>query len=538
MALPRPLARMNPSRTGSARPGPARTHTRFLIAAAAGVLALAAAPTIVARAATATPKLGGTCTKAQSGKTTSTLVCAKSGSTYKWAKRATATTKKGTASVIATPIASPSNIDVVAIPIGTAPAAMATKVDVKCSGLGATPNEATNTVNFGPQGGTNAISVALLEPGAANPTGSTCLATATVTGATPSLRILVAGRPSAGPATGATLSTPVFTASGPLAITVLIDLGTSGAGGIATPLTTLPTAATTTVLGTTTTILGASTTTTTTPPPASGKPEVTVKFFGTVPVGVTSADATLTCTAAVAGGPFQTQTARLPTTGGLATIAVLLAPPSGTFAGTSCQLEARVNGDASAGTASLRLLLNGNVISGPTTGNLINSPTFAAPRAFTMTFEIGFGGATAPSTTTTTLIPGAVATTTTIAGGVAPPATSSIVLTRVGTPPIGVTDYAVAAECTNVLIGGQPYGSVKPSTTFGGAGGTLPLNFTLTATSTCAITVTTGGTSNTTAGTVAVALNGVPRASSPGGSISVPPFAAPAPFTVQVTISY
>ena len=536
MALPRSRTRMNLARTEAARSDAARTPARFLIVAAAAVLALAAVPTVVARAATATPKLGGTCTKAQAGKTTSTLVCAKSGSAYRWAKRATATTKKGTASVLATPIASPSNIDVVAIPIGTAPAAMATKVDVKCSGLGATPNEATNTVNFGPQGGTNAISFALLEPGASNPTGSSCLATATVTGATPSLRILVAGRPSAGPATGTTLSTPAFTAAGPLAITVIIDLGTSGAGGIATPLTTVPSAATTTVLGTTTTLPGASTTTT--PPPASGKPEVTVKFFGTVPAGVTSADTILTCTAAVAGGPFQTQTARLPIAGGVATIAVALAPPSGTFAGTSCQLEARVNGDATAGTASLRLLLNGNLISGPTTGNLINSPTFAAPRAFSMTFEIGFGGATAASTTTTTLIPGSVATTTTIAGAVAPPATSSIVLTRIGTAPIGVTDYGVAVECTNVLIGAQPYGSVKPSTTFGAAGGTLPLNFTLTATSTCSITVTTGGTSNTTAGTVAVALNGVPRASSPGGSISVPPFSAPAPFTVQVTISY
>lgn len=519
MALPRPVA---------------RTDSRFVIAAVAAVLALAAVPTVVARAATATPKLGATCTKAQLGKTTTALICAKSGSIYRWAKRPTTTTKKA---ATATASASSSNIDVVAISIGTPPAALATKVDVKCTGLGATPNEATNTVSFGPQGGTNSVSFALMEPGATNPTGSTCQATATVTGATPSLRILVAGRPSVGPTTGATLSTPLFTAAGPLAVTVIIDLGSAGTSAIATPLTTAPSATTTTLLGaTTTTLAGAATTTT--PPPLSGKPEVTVRFLGTIPAGVTSADAILTCTSAVLGGPFQTQTVRLPTTGGLATVGVTLAPPSGTFAGTSCQLEARVNGDTTAGTASLRLSLNGNPISGPTTGNLINSPTFAAPRAFSMTFEISFGGATTAatsSTTTTTALPGATSTTTTLATA---PATSSIVLTRTGTPPAGITDYFVTVECSNVLIGGQPYGSVKPSTTFGTAGGSLPLTFQLTATSACSITLATSGTANLTAGTVSVSVNGVPRASSPGGAITVPAFAAAAPFTAQITVAY
>lgn len=526
MALPRPVA---------------RTESRLVIALAAAVVLAAVAPSVIAAAAT-TPKLGGTCTKAQFGKTTSTLICTKSGTTYKWAKR-TATTKKGaTASVIASPVGTASTIDVVAIPIGSAPAAMSTKVDVKCSGLGATPNEATNSLSFPAVGGTNSVSFPLLAPGAANPTGSTCQATATVSGATPSLRILVAGRPSVGPTTGATITTPGFTAAGPLAITVIIDLTGAGAGGIATPLPTIPTAATTTLLGATT-LPGATTTiaraaTTTTPPPASGRPEITVRFFGTVPAGVTSADTILTCTGATTGGPFQTQTARLPTAGGVATLQVALAPPSGTFAGTSCQLEARLNGDATANTASLRLLLNGNPIAGPTTGNLINSPTFLAPSAFSITYEIGFGGATAPTTT----VAGVTATTpagaTTIAPTTGAPATSSIVLSRTGTPPAGVTDYGVTVECTNVQFSGQPFTSAKPSATFGLTGGTFPLNFTLTASSTCSIAVVTNGTANTTAGTITVALNGVPRASSPGGSITVPAFAIASAFTAAVSVGY
>ena len=528
MALPRPVA---------------RTESRLVIALTAAVVLAAGAPSVIAAAATATAKLGGTCTKAQLGKTTSTLICTKSGTTYKWAKRTTATTKKTNgAAVIASPVGTPSNIDVVAIPIGTAPVAMSTKVDVKCSGIGATPNEATNSLTFPAVGGTNSVSFPLIEPGAANPTGSTCQATATVSGATPSLRILVAGRPSIGPATGATISTPSFTAAGPLAITVIIDLTGAGAGGIATPLTTIPSGATTTLLGATT-LPGATTTiarpTTSTPPPASGRPEITIRFFGTVPTGVTGADTILTCTAATTGGPFQTQTARLPIAGGVATVQVALAPPSGTFAGTSCQLEARVNGDASANTASLRLLLNGNPIAGPTTGNLINSPTFLAPSAFSITYEIGFGGATAPTTTvagvTATTLPGA----TTIApAATVAPATSSIVLSRTGTPPAGITDYGVTVECTNVQISGQPFTSAKPSTTFGLTGGTYPLNFTLTASSTCTIAVVTNGTANTTAGTITVALNGVPRASSPGGSITVPAFAATSAFTAAVSVGY
>ena len=199
----------------------------------------------------------------------------------------------------------------------------------------------------------------------------------------------------------------------------------------------------------------------------------------------------------------------------------------------SCQLEARVNGDASANTASLRLLLNGNPIAGPTTGNLINSPTFLAPTAFSMTYEISFGGATAPTT-----VPSVTATTLAGATTTAVPATSSIVLSRTGTPPAGITDYGVTVECTNVQISGQPFTSAKPSTTFGLTGGTLALNFTLTASSTCSIAVVTNGSANTTAGTITVALNGVPRASSPGGSINVPAFAVTSAFTATVAVGY
>ena len=105
-----------------------------------------------------------------------------------------------------------------------------------------------------------------------------------------------------------------------------------------------------------------------------------------------------------------------------------------------------------------------------------------------MTYEISFGGATAPTTVpsvTATTLPGV--TTTAVPATSVAPATSSIVLSRTGTPPAGITDYGVTVECTNVQISGQPFTSAKPSTTFGLTGGTLALNFTLTASSTCSI---------------------------------------------------
>ena len=516
-----------------------RTHrpSARLVAAAAAVLVTAALPQLSSEAATS-PTVGGTCSKSQLGKTTSTLVCRKSGTSYKWAKRTTtssgtrnATTGSGVAETL--PV---STIDLVAIPIGAAPPTLAITLDVTCHGLSGTPTEKNQSATFGAQGGTNQVAFALVAPGASNPTGSTCEAKATVSGATPTIRLLVAGRPTAGPASGATLVTTTFSASTPLAITALIDL-TNGAA-IATPLTTTsaaPTATSTTTLAATTTTTRLSGTTT--PPPASGKPEVTVKFLGTVPTGVSGTQVTLTCTSTVAGAPFQVQTASLSTAGGTATLPVTLAPALGSFAGTICQLEARVGGDSSANTAVLRVLLNGQPLAGPTTGNLINSPSFPAPSAFGMTFEVAFGGATASSTTTT--LPGATTTTTTTpAPTTVAPTPSVVTLTRTGANPVGITEYQVSVNCTNVTVNGGAFAASSQLLFFGVAGGSQSLSFVPTATSTCLFKVDTAGSSNTNTGTISLTAAGVLRGTGANGTLSAPAFTVTGPFATAITVAY
>lgn len=515
-----------------------RIPARLRVAAAAVVLAATLLPQLASQAAT-TPKVGGTCTKSQVGKTTSTLVCRKSGTTYKWVKRTSSTsagTSGGTAAVAESlPV---STIDLVAIPIGVAPAGTSITVDMTCHGLSGTPTEKNQSATFGAQGGTNQVSFALVAPGSTNPTGSTCEAKATVAGATPSIRLLVAGRPTAGPASGTSLVTPTFSASAPMAITAIVDL-TNGAA-IATPLTGTVTTTTAASAVTTTTAGTAATTTTTkptgstTPPPASGKPEVSIKFLGTVPAGVSGSQVTLTCTSLTAGGPFQVQTASLSTAGGTATLPATLAPASGNFAGTICQLEARVAGDATANTAALRILLNGQPLAGPTTGNLINSPSFPAPTAFGMTVEVAFGGATASTTTTTLVGP---TTTSTIPTTVAP-AASVVTLTRTSPNPVGITEYQVSVTCSNVTVNGAAFASSSQLLFFGVAGGSQSFSFVPTAASTCTFKVDTAGSSNTNQGTISLTAAGVLRGTGTGGTLSAPAFTVTGPFATAITVTY
>ena len=192
-------------------------------------------------------------------------MCSKVGSKISWVKRKNPVTGTGGATTGESAVTGgstaglPRPLDVVTLINGTAPAATAIKIDVTCAGLsGATP-QATQSVSFTGQGGSQSVSFNLLDPGTANPTGSTCTATATVTGATPTLRILVDGRPTAGPA-ATTLTAPSFAPRGQSAVTVLADFGTSAAPTAATTTTGVPAATTTTIAGgSTTTIAGTAT---------------------------------------------------------------------------------------------------------------------------------------------------------------------------------------------------------------------------------------------------------------------------------------
>jgi hypothetical protein len=483
-----------------------------------------------------TAKLGNKCLNSERGKTTNLLVCSKVGSKISWVKRKNPVTGGATATdpaVIGGPTAGvPRPLDVIALVNGTAPAAAAIKVDVTCTGLSGTPTQATQTASFSGQGGTQSLSFNLLDPGSANPTGSTCTATAAVTGATPTLRILVDGRPAAGPAT-TTVSAPAFGPKSQSAVTVLVDFGGSAA----------PAATTTTALvgATTTTIAGATTTTiagTPTAPPASGRPEVSAKFIGVVPTGLTNVDVASTCTSPTAGAPFQTNNNRFGRVDATAVLPQTLAAATASAPATSCQLTATVLG-TDLGSPSLRVLLNGIAIAGPTSGNLINSPAFAAPSAFGATIEITYPGAA-----TTTTIPGA--TTTTIAGAttttLAPAAgATTITLSRTGTAPASVTGYVVVLDCQNVRQGAAAPSAVQFTPIFGTTGGSSSYTIGYEPTSTCVVKVVTSvstGSPAATTGTINVSVRGTALPATTNGSFTSGVISTTAPFAVVVTVSY
>ena len=197
----------------------ARSRRTLVVPAAiaTAVLSTVIAVPLIADAATkrTTPKLGAKCFESERGRTTNLLVCSKVGTKISWVKRKNpvtggATTSGSGAAVIGGSTAGiPRPLDVIALVNGTGPAAASIKIDLTCTGLGGTPAEATQSASFSSQGGTQALNFNLLDPGTANPTGSSCAVQATVSGATPTLRILVDGRPTAGPAV-TTLAAPPF----------------------------------------------------------------------------------------------------------------------------------------------------------------------------------------------------------------------------------------------------------------------------------------------------------------------------------------
>lgn len=493
------------------------------------------------RADATTPKLGAKCLNSERGRTTNTLVCSKVGSKISWVRRknpvrpssgATATTAQP--AVIGGPTAGlPRPLDVIALVNGTGPAAAGIKIDVTCSGLSGTPAQATQSASFSGQGGTQSLSFNIVDPGPSNPTGSSCTATATVTGAAPTLRILVDGRPAAGPAP-TTLALPAFVPRGQSAVTVLVDFGTSAPPASAAPVTT-----TTTIAApgapTTTTIAG-----TPTAPPASGRPEVSVKFIGVVPPGLTAVDVASTCTSPTPGAPFQTANSRFGRVDGTAVLPQTLAAANGANPATSCQLTSTILG-TDLGSPVLRVLLNGLPIAGPTNGNLINSPAFSAPSAFGATIEITYPGVAAtttiPGAATTTTIPGA--TTTTIAGTV--PLTT-VVLTRGGNaPPPSVTGYVVTLDCQNVRIGTSLFAAAQFTGLFGLTGGSSSSAIGFEPNSTCivrVVTTVTPGSPAVTIGNMAVSINGAVIATSANGAFTGGVISTTKAFAVAVAVTY
>lgn len=510
---------------------------------------LAGVATLPAFAATA--KLGGSCTKSQSGKTSGTLVCSRSGTKYRWAKRSTSSSPtKATAAPVpsGTATGATNSIDVAAISFGAVPATATSRLDIACNGLSGANPQAINSVNFGAQGGTNRMAFALVAPGAGSPTGSTCTATATAPGAV-NVRFLINGLPDGSTTSGSTATSRSFTGADAV-VTILIEYTTGSSPATAT---TLPGAAalttTTLVGGTSTTIAGATTTTLggTIPPPASGRPELVTRFLTAVPSTMTGVDFTVSCTPATNPGAFQTQTVRLGTVGSTAQLGIVLNAGSGTTAGTACQVEARLLG-TDLGGANLKFLLNGQQMAGATTGNFINSPTFNAPQPFTIALEVSFPSLANVTTTTlagattttvagatTTTVPGA--TTTTVPGN---QAIVTIALTRTGTPPANLDGYFVDLACNNVLVSGNPNGSFSFRSRILTGGGSTSVPVTINSGSTCSVTLTSIPTSGSiTTGTVAITSGGVPRASGAGGAASTSPFPiASGTQTVAISVTY
>lgn len=508
-------------------------------AIAAAVLGMVVVVPVVgsSRADATTPKLGAKCLNSERGRTTNTLVCSKVRTKISWVRRknpVTGTSKETTTQPAdiggqTTAVARP--LDVIALVNTAGPAGASIKIDVTCTGLGGTPSQVTQSASFSAQGGTQALNFNLLDPGTANPTGSSCSAVAAVSGAAPTLRILIDGRPTAGPAP-TTLAAPAFVPRGQSAVTVLVDFGSTIAPA---PAATIAGTATTTVLGaTTTTIPG-----TPTAPPASGRPEASARFIGIVPPGLAAVDIVSTCTSPTPGAPFQTANTKFGRVNGTAILPQTLAPVNGTNPATSCQLTASLLG-TDLGNPSLRVLLNGLPIAGPTSGALINSPTFLAPSAFGATIEITFpGGATTTTTpgAPTTTVPGA--TTTTVAGV---PAQTNVSLARTGNaPPASVTGYVVTLDCQNVRLGGGLFPAAQFTPIFGLTGGSSSYSIGYEANTTCVVKVATSvsaGNPAVTTGNIAVTVNNALLPATTNGAFTSGIIAATTPLSVAVTVSY
>ncbi len=488
-------------------------------------------------AVTSTPKLGGTCTKSQSGKLSGALRCAKSGSSYKWVRRQTTAATTPIATTTSPAQRTTSAVDVVNVVFGTPPTTLTTKVDLVCAGTFATAGNEAKSASFTSAGGSSQLALSLVEPSTTNPSGSSCTATATVSGGTPSaLQMFVNGRAVAGPTVGLSLAAPAFTAPGPFVVTVIAAFGTSSA--LPAPAT-LPTSTTTPSSIATTTLAPG----TTTPPPASGRPEVKTVFLGALPAAFAGVDVKVTCTPTVPGGAFQIQTVRLGLAPSTSVLPITLLPATATTTATQCQVEAVSLGTFDNSQVLGRVLLNGLPTFQATTGSTVNSPAFAAPQAFTVTVELTF-----PGTASTTTIPGATtttvfgATTTTLLGATTTStpiagSQSTIAFAASGVIPATVTGYLVEVSCSNVISGGVTQPSVAYSSQFGNGGGTVVIPFTPTPTSQCTVTVKTNPTT-VTSGAVTVAVNGVVRGSGTAGAATVSAFAPTNPLQVRVTVAY
>ena len=376
------------------------------------------------------------------------------------------------------------------------------------------------------------------------------------------MRFLINGLPDGTTTNGSTATSRLFigadavvtllieyapgTAQATTATTIIgAPLSTSTIAG--TPATTIAGTASTTIAGAT----GATGATTTTigavlPPPVSGRAELVTRFLSAIPATMSGIDLTVTCTPPTNSGAFQTQAVRLGALPATAQLSVVLSPATATAAATACQVEARLVG-TDLGSANLRFLLNGQPLTGATTGNFINSPTFGAPQPFTLAIEILFPGLAGATTSTPSA---ASATSTTVFGATTIPAPTTTVagnqsivtlaLTRNGTAPGNLDGYFIDLACNNVLVSGNPNGSFSFRSKILASGGTTSVPVIINALSTCAVTVTSIASSGSiTTGTVSISTGGVPRASGAGGGASTSPFPIVAGSqTVAISVSY
>ncbi len=534
-------------------------------------IALGAATLSVALPADASvAKLNGLCTKSELGKRTTKLICAKSGTRFRWFKRATSTSTAATSNSlggIAQPVvglpgagASPANIGVAVLPFGTIPAGATTKVDLNCAGLPATPNTASQSLSFPAAGGSNQLTFTVSPPSSANPTGSTCTAVATASVAA-KVSILIDGTPVAVP-TPTTVTSQGFTAVEGTKVTVLVDYNSAPAVTVAptvAPIATLPSTTLAPLLSSTT-----STPSSTISPfpvvlPASGKTEVATKVLTQVPLNFAGVTAELLCSPGAFGQGYQSQTLRFDRPSATLLPSVLLGAVSPGFGGTACQVDFALQGEGLTGT-SLRLILNGQIQTNTLTGATIKSNSFDATKAFNLTLEISFPGLPVVATSsvgvaltgtaTTTTIAGAItgtvsgATTTTTAAPVVNPTQATVTLTRsaTGNPaPVNLTGYTVTVSCTNAIVNGATLASADWVATYPTTGGTAPVSLGLTATSVCNTTVVSAvaaGTAAIAIGTFAISVAGTTRGSSTNGSVTSGPIASPTPFTAVVNIGY
>ena len=502
-----------------------------LVLALAGLTAAGFAAALPANGV-AKPKSGDLCSKSQLGKTSSNLVCSRSGTRYRWFVRKGTTATTTPAATPATPSTGPSTIEVVSLVFGTLPATNSLTMSLTCSGLAAEPASQKKDFKFGTASATDQVQFALQPPSTSNPTGSGCSAALTVAGTAPgALQVLLNGRSIAGPTNSATLSVATFTADGPLVLTVLQSA--AAASGVTVP----PTGSTTTVPGATT-VAGTSTTIAPTGPPLSGKPEIRARLTGLVPTTVLGVDVKVTCTPAPGTTSFQTFTARI-ARDGLFIVPAVLNAAAGATPATSCQIEGLLAVTPAPQQVTAQVIVNGIRVSGPSIGTSINSPAFEAGQPFTSTLEFAFPPD--PSASTTTLNPTATTTTTSTATTTTIVAASSNSLTlepATGTVPANTLGYLAQITCTNVIVGGVNQPTYSFSSSFNAKGGTTVYPFTGQSTSQCQLAVSTlvSGTPATT-GAVQILVNAIVVASGTASATS-PSFGTAAPVQFRVRVAY